>query len=182
MADVVRNWRVELVTAYPDIFHPPAGAPEAAQGSPECGEGWRDLLERACARIRAAVQADGGSFKATQIKEKYASLRFYWDGSLSEEVNGKVEEAIDLAEARSACTCEECGEEGRLYQAGGVLLTRCTTHAKGNPVPEKPGWENITITRVDTRGSKSVVVKRRRYVRETDSFVEADPLIIGDGE
>jgi hypothetical protein len=37
------------------------------QASPECGESRRHLLARACARIRGAVQADGGSFKATQI-------------------------------------------------------------------------------------------------------------------
>jgi hypothetical protein len=61
------------------------------------------------------VQADGGSFKATQIKEKYATLRFYWKGALSPEADAQVEEIIDLAEARSACTCEVCGEEGRLY-------------------------------------------------------------------
>jgi hypothetical protein len=54
-------------------------------------------------------------------------------------------------------------------------------HAQGDPVPEKPGWENVTISRVDARGTKTVIVKRRRYVRETDSFVEIDPLIIGEG-
>ena len=54
------DWRQQLVEAHPDLFHPPADDPRAAEGSPECGEGWRDLLERAFARIRAAVQADGG--------------------------------------------------------------------------------------------------------------------------
>ena len=53
-------------------------------------------------------------------------------------------------------------------------------HAKGHPVAEKPGWENITISRVVGHSSKTVIVKRRRYVRETDSFVDADPLIIGE--
>jgi hypothetical protein len=90
------------------------GSPGAAQATPECGEGWRDLLERGCARIRAAVQADGGSLKATQIKEKYATLRFYWEGALSPEADARVDEIVDLAKARSACTCEVCGEEGRL--------------------------------------------------------------------
>jgi hypothetical protein len=60
----LRNWRLELIEAYPDIFHPLPDNPGVAQASPECGEGWRDLLERACARIRAVVQADDGSFKA----------------------------------------------------------------------------------------------------------------------
>ena len=30
-------------------------------------------------------------------------------------MDAAVEEAIELAEARSACTCEQCGEPGRLF-------------------------------------------------------------------
>jgi hypothetical protein len=41
-----------------------------------------------------------------------------------------VEEATDLAEARSASSCEICGEPGRLYGPG-WLTTRCTLHAEG---------------------------------------------------
>jgi hypothetical protein len=88
MAGIVWNWRVELIEAYPDLFRPPAGAPEGAEGSPECGEGWRDLLDRACVRIRRAVHADGGSFRFTQIKEKYGTARLYWGGSLSPGSDG----------------------------------------------------------------------------------------------
>jgi len=103
------GWRAQLVPSYPDLFHP-AGDPLAAEGWPAVDDGWRELLERACARIRAAVRDDGGSFRATQIKEKYGSLRFYWSGRLSPEARTRVEEAIDLAEARTATTCEVCGE------------------------------------------------------------------------
>jgi hypothetical protein len=181
MAGIVRDWRIDLIEAHPDLFDPLPDDPGVAQASPECGAGWQDLLERACARIRAAVQADGGTFKFTQIKEKYATARLYWEGALSPEADARVEEIIDLAEARSACTCEVCGEVGRLHRKGGWLMTRCAAHAEGHPVPEKPGWENVTISRVDARGTKTVIVKRRRYVRETDSFVEIDSLIIGEG-
>ena len=60
-------------------------------------------------------------------------------------------------------------------------MTRCAAHAQGHPVPEKEGWENVIISHVVARGAKTVIVKRRRYVRETDSFIEIDPLIIGEG-
>jgi hypothetical protein len=63
MARIVRDWRIDLIEAHPDLFHPLPDNPGVAQASPECGAGWQDLLERACARIRAAVQADGGTFK-----------------------------------------------------------------------------------------------------------------------
>lgn len=96
---------------------------------------------------------------------------------LSTEAEATVEEAIDLAEARSAGTCETCGKVGRLFHNNG-----CYLHANGHPVAEKPGWENITILLVVGHSSKTVIVERRRYVRETDSFVDIDPLIIGERE
>jgi hypothetical protein len=143
MARSERDWRIDLIEAYPDLFHPLPDNPAVAEASPECGAGWRDLLERACARIRAAVQADGGTFKFTQIKEKYATARLDWEGALSLEANTRIEEITDLAWARSACTCEICGAEGCLHRAGGWLMTRCAAHAQGLPVPETPRWENV---------------------------------------
>jgi hypothetical protein len=49
-----------------------------------------------------------------QIKENFGTLRFYWSGDISNAARAKVEEALALAVARSACTCEICGAEGRL--------------------------------------------------------------------
>jgi hypothetical protein len=69
MARSERDWRIDLLEDYPDLFHPLPNNPGVAEASPECGSGWRELLERACARIQATVQADGGTFKFTQIKE-----------------------------------------------------------------------------------------------------------------
>jgi hypothetical protein len=93
MSCITRDWRTNLIEAYPDLFHPLPDNPGVAEASPECGAGWQDLLERACARIRAAV-AEGGTFKFTQIKEKYATARLYWEGALSPEADARVEEII----------------------------------------------------------------------------------------
>jgi len=170
------TWRAELVEAYPDIFHP-VGAPPRARGWPEVGDGWRDLLERCCGRIRATIQAERGTFRATQIKEKFGTLRFYWDGSMSLQARAKVEEAIDLAEARSARTCEVCGEPGRLYGPG-WLTTRCTAHAEGRrPEEIRPGFENILIEERYV-GDRRVVLCRR-YDRENDVFIDVDPASLG---
>jgi hypothetical protein len=171
MTDAKRDWRVELIEAYPKLFKAPAVGPERARGYPTCDEGWRDLLERACARIQAAVEAGGGSFTASQIKEKFGTLRFYWRGGVSNR--GEVEEAIDLAEARSACTCEVCGEEGRLHKSGGTWMTRCPAHAQGTAVDAEPGFENVVVARrlVGTR----VHTSYRRYDRAADAFVEVEP-------
>jgi hypothetical protein len=135
MSGVVGNWRLELIERHRDLFQPPADFPRAAAGCPECDGGWHDLLERLCVRIRGAVQAEAGAFRFSQIKSKYATLRVYWDGVLSREAAARVEEAIALAEARSAVTCEVCGEEGRL-RGGAWVTTRCDAHAEGRPAVE----------------------------------------------
>jgi hypothetical protein len=172
MSRVVRDWRRELVEAYPDLFHP-IGDPPAAHGWPEVGDGWRDLLDRACARIRAALQANGGTFCATEIKEKYGRLRFYWEGT----ANAAVDEAIDLAQARSYSTCEICGAEGRLYGPG-WLTTRCIAHAEGRQPEEiRPHLRNVHIERRYVEGQ--LVIRCRRYDRTTDSFIDIDPASLG---
>ncbi len=177
MSGVVRNWRVELIETYSDLFQPAADFPGAAQGSPECGEGWRDLLDRLCVRIQAVVQAEGSPFKFSQIKEKYGTLRVYWDGRLSPDADAQVEEAIALAEARSAVTCEVCGEEGRL-RGGGWLTTRCAAHSEGRPAVEpRAGFENVHIIRHFVGGKSHLTC--RRYDRETDAFIDVDPASLG---
>jgi hypothetical protein len=176
MADHARDWRTDLVTAYSDLFDP-HGDPPTARGWPGVSDGWRDLLERACARIQTAIRMHGGSFRASQIKEKYGSLRFYFDGALPPAAEVLVQEAIDLAEARSACTCEICGEPGRLYGPG-WLMTRCAQHAAGR-VPEeiKPHLQNVFVEeRIE--GDRREI-RCRRYVWQMDSFVDVDPASLG---
>ncbi|WFU42842.1 hypothetical protein QA640_10500 [Bradyrhizobium sp. CB82] len=103
-------------------------------------------------------------------------MRFYWHGALSPDADAKVEEAIDLAEARSACSCEVCGEPGRLYGPG-WLTTRCTAHAEGRRpeeirrLRERPHRETVRWRRR--------VVRCRRYDRENDVFIDVDPASLG---
>jgi hypothetical protein len=171
MAGVVRDWRIELMAAHPRLFG------VASQGYPSCGDGWHDLLERCCVRIEAAL-AEGDRFAAQDIKSKYGTLRFYWGGRLSDAAKAQVEEAIELAEARSACTCETCGELGRLYDRGGWLETACPEHARGEPVPVKAGRENIRIVGRMVEDHLRIV-SCRRYDREADAFVDVDPRSLG---
>jgi hypothetical protein len=177
MVGVVRNWRVDLIEAHPDLFQPPAGGAEGAEGSPECGEGWQGLLDRLCVRIGSAL-SEGDRFQFTQIKEKYGTLRAYWTGRLSELTRLLVEEAIDLAEARSGCTCEICGAHGRLYDRGGWLATTCPEHARGEPVPVRPGHENLHVVRGVVEG-RVRIVSCRRYDRDADAFVDVEPGSLG---
>lgn len=177
MSSSEQDWRLELIAAHPDLFRPPAGAPEGAEAYPECGPGWHDLIDRCCVRIRTAIEAGGGTFRFTQIKEKYATIRIYWTGRLSPEATARVESAIELAEARSACTCDVCGEPGVL-RTNGWLTTRCDLHSEGRaPAEVRPGFANIHIVRYGLGAQRRIVC--RRYDRDNDAFVDVDPASLG---
>lgn len=59
---------------------------------------------------------------ADQVKEKFGTLRFYYDGG-DERISGMV----TLAEGMSAVTCEQCGNPGEI-RSGGWVRTLCDTH------------------------------------------------------
>jgi hypothetical protein len=61
---------------------------------------------------------------AVQIKEKFGTLRFYYNGG-DDVIDGMVR----MAESMSAVTCEECGNPGT-RTAGGWIRTLCETHKK----------------------------------------------------
>jgi len=173
------TWQSALVARYPHLFIPrdnQFGLP----GYPLVGDGWRDLVERAVGRIADVMAAEpSGRVTLVEVKEKFATLRMYWRGTrLTKAAEQAVTDAIALAEARSACTCEVCGAEGVLHQVGGQLLTACTEHAKGSPVPIQAGWENVHLLR-GTRDGKSAILVCRRYDRDTDSFIDVDPTSLG---
>jgi hypothetical protein len=58
------------------------------------------------------------------------------------------------------------------------LITRCTEHSEGRR--REPVKEHLRNIIVETRiiGDKTIV-RCRRYVRKTDSFVDVDPASIG---
>jgi hypothetical protein len=149
---------------------------------PLVGDGWRDLVERAVGRF-ADLLAAAPSARVTvvEIKAKYATLRMYWDGAnLTKATEDSIAEAVALAEARSACSCETCGAAGVVHRVGRQLLIACAEHAMGGaPVPIiEPGWENIHLVR-GTRNGKAAILVCRRYDRASESFVDVDPVSLG---
>jgi hypothetical protein len=173
------TWQNALITRHPDLFLSEDDHPRIS-GYPLVGDGWRELVERAVDRVADTLAgAPSGSVTIVEAKEKFATLRMYWRGTrLTKAAEEAVTDAIALAEARSACTCEVCGAEGVLHQVGGQLLTACTEHAKGSPVPIQAGWENVHLLR-GTRDGKTAIIVCRRYDRASDSFVDVDPQSLG---
>jgi hypothetical protein len=57
-------------------------------------------------------------------------------------------------------------------------MPRCAVHAKGRIIESKPGFDNLLLTQKIV-GGRLRTVACRRYVRETDSFVDVDPAGLG---
>jgi hypothetical protein len=172
MAHVV-DWRLDLMLSHPRLFCVLADEPHLSFGYPLCEVGWRDILERLCVRIEGALRG-GDTFEFVRVKQKLGILRVDFDDEASEETEATIGDAVDLAVARSACTCEMCGAEGRLYSNRGWLWTRCAEHAAGDPVPPRygHGFENVRLLR-RWRGQADVYYAR--YDRETDTLTEVLP-------
>jgi hypothetical protein len=114
-----------------------------------------------------------------QIKEKFATIRIYWwpGPGLTDAMRDGVEEAIELAKARSACTCETCGQPGRLFKLSGWFMTACDEHGKGEHVAERRDLENVHVVYRIVDGEP--VPRARRYIRAIDSFVDVPSGSLG---
>lgn len=82
----------------------------------ECGDGWFDLIYELSKKI---TEIDPDCI-ATQVKEKYAGLRFYVHSASNETYR-----LIDLYENKSRKTCEYCGAKGKLHDRNGWYTTLC---------------------------------------------------------
>lgn len=90
----------------------------------ECNDGWFDLLYELSEGIQKLIDEgkEDPNFAVHQVKEKFGTLRYYCSGT-SEE----TERLIDIAEAKSAKTCELCGEPGEVKDIGNWYVTLCET-------------------------------------------------------
>jgi hypothetical protein len=61
---------------------------------------------------------------ANQVKEKFGSLRFYYQGG-----NEEISAVVSYTEWLAGRTCEQCGEPGR-WREGSWIRTLCDKHAK----------------------------------------------------
>ena len=140
----------ELFEKYPLIFQVRKGhelEPFCMFGI-ECGQGWFPLLNVLCRQIQSYIDwrketnerieenkkkypdYDQTPYElipqvtVTQVKEKYGSLRFYYDGG-DDVIDGMVR----MAEAMSANTCEVCGNPGKM-RSKSWFYTACDEHTK----------------------------------------------------
>lgn len=95
------------------------------------GDGWASLIRECAAKLEAIndkITDPERYIVASQVKEKFGTLRFYVNHYPS-EYDKEVSNAIREAERKSEITCEECGEPGEITGKG-WLSTRCMKHTK----------------------------------------------------
>ena len=86
----------------------------------EVGDGWYTLIDSLCGSIQWAVEKnDHYPVMATQVKEKFGALRFYYSGG-----DDYIDGLIDMAEKMSTSICEKCGNPGKVTGTG-WLKTLC---------------------------------------------------------
>ena len=106
-----------FVDTYPKIFSEMYGPVDKTcmHWGITCGNGWFNLLDSLCYKIQHRVDfyekhlEDGTIIHipqvvAKQIKEKFGTLRFYYNGG-----DDIIEGYVGMAESLSAFICEDCG-------------------------------------------------------------------------
>jgi hypothetical protein len=163
-----KELELKLVENYPDFFR---GRDEPLTQNLmvfgcECGDGWYDLVDTFCKlaknklnrpryiTLKGELQSDNvkcepyiaPDLKFVQIKEKFGTIRLYFDLTQPDGENKDrlVEADIDkrfdeiwttihayenYTDYLSGRTCEKCGKAGKMY-TGGWYVTLCTEHAK----------------------------------------------------
>jgi len=134
----------QLCARYPKIFvdrHADMRTTAMCWGF-ECGDGWYNILDQLCGIIQSHidwsiknnawdVEKDSKNIRsivpqvvAAQVKEKFGSLRFYYDGG-----DDYIRGLSVMAESMSMVTCETCGAPGKT-RGRGWMYTACDTHAQ----------------------------------------------------
>jgi hypothetical protein len=121
-----------LCEKYPDIFKDRHGdmRETAMCWGFDCGDGWYNIIDNLCATIKNReynLKLNKKEFVpvvATQVKEKFGSLRFYYNGG-----DDYVDGAASLAEYLSERTCEKCGAPGKM-RGHGWYYTACDEHTR----------------------------------------------------
>lgn len=97
----------------------------------DIGPGWRPLVLSLCDFLQNTDHNNYPQVIATQVKEKFGGLRFYFDIQFPPgDHEGKgyeyIDGAVDFAESMSLSICEECGTtQGVEQRDNGWIVTLC---------------------------------------------------------
>ena len=132
----------------------------------EHNDGWFWLLDQLCGSIQNYIDSNNKYMSedkqisqviATQVKEKYGTLNFYYSGG-DEHIHG----IVSLAEHMSSNICEFCGTNINVGQTSGWIYTICEDcyNDKSNNIRVK-GWEkNIQLSNNDIKEIRKIKIDK----------------------
>lgn len=92
--------------------------------------GWNELIRDLLRQIDAILSGHGAVLRVYQIKEKFGSLRFYYDlHGATHAQEQAISDARRTGHDRSKLTCFECGAPGRIRNTSGRIIPTCDRHA-----------------------------------------------------
>jgi len=117
--------RSEILLKHPNIFNLNLKLTESLipYFGFECGDGWLNLIEELCCELEKLLIKYPNikeHFYTTQVKEKFAGLRFY----VSCE-NREIFDLIQEYEKKSYSICEHCGKPASKRVYGAWYYTLC---------------------------------------------------------
>lgn len=87
-----------------------------------CNEGWYKILEE----LDNKLSYLDPEYKINQIKEKFGTLRFYFDTSADSPIRDIMDDCVSAAAYASSYTCEYCGSNlGKLQDDNYWVKTAC---------------------------------------------------------
>lgn len=121
----------ELINIYPELFSDLHHMNCFSLFGFECGDGWFDLLKDLITGIKEICESPQFNLplniddqpleiKVDQVKEKYGTLRFYYNSC-----NAFIDKLINEAEDASETICEDCGKPGTLRDKNHWYSVRC---------------------------------------------------------
>lgn len=168
----LRTWRDDLVEKTPELFENPK-RPDVIS----VGDGWHGIVGAMLSSMTDVLRVTPGSMiKIDRIETKYGGMRVSVSGlAMDDAVRAEIEDAAELAEARSSYTCEFCGDNGRLRESRlGWQVTTCELHAGDATVIDSNDRSGLFVRRAFD-GNRVAIVRCRRYVRSHDRFIDVDP-------
>ena len=110
-----------------------------------CGDGWFEIIDTLCGWLTTMKKFTGAQVEATQVKEKFGGLRFYYSVAhcrIKDIVFPIIKEMILFMELYSEQVCEICGKPGEICLHGGWRKTVCEEHQEEHnyiPMRERYG-------------------------------------------
>ncbi|MDD4330323.1 MAG: hypothetical protein PHD79_10235 [Aliarcobacter sp.] len=100
----------------------------------EFEDGWTDLIYNLGNNITELCKLANCEFpRIQQIKEKFGTLRFYYndkDLDIPDVIKNSISALVSQSEIKSSRTCEYCGKLGELRVSTGLWFSSCEEHKK----------------------------------------------------